>query len=106
MEFNSNEMESNETRLCSGCQKFFGGKDTNYMCSLCFKNYKVQESEKKGDSSNLFKNEVTQNLHSDNLAINKFIQDGKDIFFEKKEAKIVKKEEVKTEAEPKQVNIV
>ena len=33
----SNTIQDSELKLCSGCQQFYGKKETNYMCSQCFK---------------------------------------------------------------------
>mmetsp|Transcript_5113 Transcript_5113/g.5843 ORF Transcript_5113/g.5843 Transcript_5113/m.5843 type:complete len:133 (+) Transcript_5113:42-440(+) len=37
MEYNnSSDFSEDETKLCSRCQQFYGGRATNYMCSKCF----------------------------------------------------------------------
>ncbi len=39
---NSTEISNNELQLCPGCQTFFGRKETNFMCSKCFKETQVE----------------------------------------------------------------
>ena len=56
---NTSEVNDNEPRLCPKCQSFFGTKDTNFMCSKCFKESKAEAPVDKKDSIEMY-SQVTQ----------------------------------------------
>ena len=56
---NSSDINENESRLCSNCQTFFGTKDTNFMCSKCFKENKSEKASDDKESVDVY-NQLTQ----------------------------------------------
>ena len=61
MEYNnSTEISDSETKLCSGCQQFYGSRATNFMCSRCFKNSQSNVANNMEESGTFVQKETTQ----------------------------------------------
>ncbi|CAI2381394.1 unnamed protein product [Moneuplotes crassus] len=61
MEYNnSTEISDNELQLCPGCQTFFGRKETNYMCSKCFKGSQASQPSDSTQKDQVKVSEITE----------------------------------------------
>ena len=100
MEYNkSSNFESDEPRLCSGCNQFYGTKATNYMCSTCFKSSKPNNVPSQEEKLNFAKNESQQLANNEPLIAQKDVEMKETVQLEP-EVKVQAEEMKKPETEP------
>ena len=58
MEYNNSaEISDSQSQPCPGCQTFFGTKETNYMCSQCWKNTQTSNTSSTNENKPLSQTE-------------------------------------------------
>ena len=94
-------MNTSETRLCSGCQQFFGTEATNFMCSQCFKQTTKPKEMKNEDSIDLAKKQIAHNVGNDQVISNRADTFSADVQMEPEEKPVVEEAKTKVEEQPK-----
>lgn len=56
-----NNSEESQKQLCTNCQSFYGGHDTNFLCSKCYKEY-LQKQQSPSRKSPIKNKEHLSNL--------------------------------------------